>query len=140
VNTDAALSGEDFYSRAMERIRRMMVVLGIAGVITSGTYLGWRVALGLTLGSAIGFLNFYWLQKVVNGIGELTVRSGAPVSTAGVVSRFLLRYILMAAAAFVILRVSRESLYGLFAGLLLPVTAILCEGAYEAYNALLRGI
>ena len=40
----------------------------------------------------------------------------------------------MAIAAFVILTVSRESLVGLFAGLLLPVTAMLCEAAYEGYK------
>lgn len=117
-----------------------MIVLALAGVVTSMTYLGWRVALGLALGSAVGFLNFYWLQKVVNGIGELTVSSGSAVSTSGIVTRFLLRYLLMAVVAFVILTVSREILYGLFAGLLLPVAAMLCEAAYEAYMALVRGI
>jgi hypothetical protein len=46
----------------------------------------------------------------------------------------------MAIVAFVILTVSRESLYGLFAGLFLPVAAILCEAAYEAYAAVIRKI
>jgi hypothetical protein len=41
---------------------------------------------------------------------------------------------LMTLVAFVILTVSRESLYGLLAGLFLPVTAILCEAAYETYQ------
>lgn len=116
-----------------------MLVLAIAALITSFTYLGWHIALGFVGGSAVGFLNFYWLEKVVSGIGELAARSGTRVSSAGVVVRFLLRYFLMAAVAFVILTVSRESLYGLFAGLLLPVAAILCEGGYEACVALLRG-
>jgi hypothetical protein len=43
----------------------------------------------------------------------------------------------MAIVAFVILTVSRESLYGLFAGLFLPVAAILCEAVYEAYAAVI---
>jgi hypothetical protein len=55
------------------------------------------------------------------------------------VHRFLLRYFLMALVAFAILTVSRESLYGLFAGLFLPVAAILCEAAYEAYKIVVRG-
>ena len=117
-----------------------MIVLAIANLITSSAYLSWRTALGFALGAAVGFLNFYWLEKVVNGIGELAVSSGTPVSTAGIVVRFLLRYLLMAVVAFVILIVSRESLYGLFAGLLLPVGAMLCEAVYEAYVAVLRGV
>jgi hypothetical protein len=57
-----------------------------------------------------------------------------------VVHRFLLRYFLMAIIAFVILTVSRKSLYGLFAGLFLPVAAILCEAVYEGYVILIRRI
>jgi len=43
---------------------------------------------------------------------------------------------LMAIAAFVILTVSRDSLYGFFAGLFLPVAAILCELGYEMYKVI----
>jgi hypothetical protein len=70
----------------------------------------------------------------------LTIQSGTPASSRGVVHRFILRYFLMAFIAFAILTVSRESLYGLFAGLFLPVGAILCEAGYETYKALTRGI
>jgi hypothetical protein len=42
----------------------------------------------------------------------------------------------MAVIAFVILTVSRESLYGFFAGLFLPVSAMLCEAAYETYKVI----
>lgn len=117
-----------------------MLVLGVAGGITSEIFFGWRIALGVALGATIAYLNFHWLKKVVAGLAELTIGSGTPASSRGVVHRFLLRYFLMALVAFVILIVSRESLYGLFAGLFLPVAAILCETAYEAYAALVRKI
>jgi hypothetical protein len=45
----------------------------------------------------------------------------------------------MAAAAYVIFSVSPASVYGLFAGLFLPVGGIACEAAYEVYMALSRG-
>ncbi len=86
------------------------------------------------MGGCVAYVNFYWLKKVVAGIAELTIQSGNPASSRGIVYRFLLRYFLMAVVAFVILTVSRESLYGLFAGLFLPVAAILCEAAYETYK------
>jgi hypothetical protein len=117
-----------------------MLVLGTAGIITASIVFGWRIALGFALGAIIAYLNFHWLKKVVAGLAELTIGSGTPASSRGVVHRFLLRYFLMAIVAFVILTVSRESLYGLFAGLFLPVAAILCEAAYEAYAAVIRKI
>jgi hypothetical protein len=140
VSQPTAQSNEQFYARALDRIQDIMLVLGIAGGITGGIFFGWHIALGVILGATIAYLNFHWLKKVVSGLADLTIGSGTPASSRGVVHRFLLRYFLMAIVAFVILTVSRESLYGLFAGLFLPVAAILCETAYEAYAALIRKI
>ena len=128
------LSADDFYGRALQRIQRLMLVIGVATLLTAYAFFGWRIGLGFALGGAIAFLNFQWLKKVVEGIADLIIQSGSPASGRGIVHRFLLRYFLMAVVAFVILTVSRESLYGLFAGLSLPVAAILCEAVYEAYR------
>jgi hypothetical protein len=134
VHSDSQLAREDFYARALARIQRTMMGIGIAALATAWLYFGWRIALGFALGGAIAYLNFYWLETVVAALAERVVQSGAPQSAGGVVARFLLRYFLMTLVAFVILTVSRESLYGLLAGLFLPVTAILCEAAYETYQ------
>jgi hypothetical protein len=114
----------------------MMIVIGAAGFVTAWVFFGWHIAAGFALGAVIAFLNFHWLKKVVSGIADLTLQSGTAASGRSVVQRFLFRYFLMAVVAFVILTVSRESLYGLFAGLFLPVTAMLCEAVYEGYMAL----
>lgn len=135
MNVHAAATGS-LNSLTIDRIRRIMVALGIAGIIISSAISGWRTVLGVTLGVVIAYVNFYWLEKVVEGIVKLTIERGAPASSRRIVQRFLLRYFLMALVAFVILTVSRESLYGLFAGLLLPVAAILCEAAYEMYRVI----
>ena len=137
---DHIQTADDFYERVLQRIQSLMIVIGMAGLVTAWTFFGWRIAAGFALGAAIAFLNFYWLKKVVAGLADLTLQSGTPASGRGVVQRFLLRYFLMAVVAFVILTVSRKSLYGLFAGLFLPVTAMLCEAVYEAYSVLVRRI
>jgi hypothetical protein len=54
--------------------------------------------------------------------------------------RFLLRYAATGLIAYVILSVSPASLKGFFAGLFLPVAAIACEAAYQAYATLVKGI
>jgi hypothetical protein len=115
-----------------------MLVLGAAALITAFIFFGWRIAIGFALGATIAYVNFHWLKKVVAALADLTIGTGTPASSRSVVHRFLLRFFLMAIIAFVILAVSRESLYGLFAGLFLPVAAILCEAGYEAYAALVR--
>jgi hypothetical protein len=134
MSSDTQPATADFYSRALERIQRIMIVIAIAAVVTAWGYFGWRIGLGVALGGSIAYLNLHWLKKVVAGLAELTIQSGSPASSRGIVHRFLLRYFLMALIAFVILTVSRESLYGLFAGLFLPVAGILCEAAYETYR------
>ncbi len=121
---------DDFHARTMERIQRIMIIIGIAATVTVQAYFGWHISVGVLLGCVIGYVNFHWLKSVVAGVAELTVQSGTPASSRGIVYRFLLRYFLMAAVGFVILTVSRESLYGFFAGLLMPVAALLCEAAY----------
>jgi hypothetical protein len=133
-------ASDDFYARSLDRIQTFMLVLGIAALITACIFFGWRIGMGFALGATIAYLNFHWLKRVVAGLADLTIGSGTPASSRGVVHRFLLRYFLMAIIAFVILTVSRKSLYGLFAGLFLPVAAILCEAVYEGYVILIRRI
>lgn len=128
----------DFFARAAERIQKFILVIGAAALVTAFSYFGWRIGIGFALGAAISVLNFHWLKKIVAGVAELTIASGTAPPSRGIVHRFVLRYFLMAIVAFVILTVSRESLYGLFAGLFLPVAAILCEAAYELFAVLSR--
>ena len=135
-----ANASEPFYAAAMARIPRFM--LAIAGVllIASWFLFGWRIAAGFACGCAIAQLNFYWLEKVVAALAERAVSSQYSQTSAGIVFRFLVRYFLMALAAYAIFSVSPASLYGLFAGLFLPVAGIACEAAYELYAALRRGL
>ena len=116
-----------------------MIVLAIALSIGGWWRYGWRVALGFACGSAVAYLNFHWLKKVVTALADRATASAESQSSSGMVLRFLLRYVLMALGAYVIFTVSRASLYGLFAGLFLPVGAIACEAAYELWIALVRG-
>ena len=138
-------AGEAFYAGALARITRLMIVLAVVASGAAWWKYGWRVALGFVCGCAVAYLNFYWLKKVVAALADRATETtdgeaGPPPSSAGMVLRFLLRYVLMALGAYVIFTVSPASLYGLFAGLFLPVAAIACEAAYESWVALARGI
>jgi hypothetical protein len=117
-----------------------MLVLAVALPLISWPWFGWRTALGLALGCTVAYLNFFWLKRGVEALADRVVGAGRPQSGKGIVARFLLRYVLMGLAAYGILTVSPASLYGLLAGLFLPVVAIACEAAYELYVALARGL
>jgi len=140
MSHDVETRAESFYSGAIGRIQRFMIAL--AGILSVGCWwrYGGRIALGFFCGCAIAYLNFRWLEKVVSALADRATQSEYRQSSSGVVFRFLLRYFLMALAAYAIFSVSRASLSGLFAGLFLPVAGIACEAGYELYGAVVRGV
>lgn len=137
---EGSVESETFYSGALERIRWFMIAIAIVALAIAFLRFGPRAALGVALGCAIAYLNFHWLKRVVSAMAERITNTGKTQSAKGIVFRFVLRYLLMGLAAYVILSVSPASLYGLFAGLFLPVAAIACEAGYEVYVAVARGL
>ena len=133
-------NSDSFYSGALARISGAMIVLAAIVALALWMRYGWRIAAGFACGSIVSYLSFYWLKQAVGAFAERVTQAGRPQSAKGIVLRFVARYVLMALAAYAILSVSPASLYGLFAGLFLPVAAIACEAAYEAYAALTRGL
>ena len=133
-------NSEVFYSGALDRISRLMLVLALGLSVAAWWHYGWRLALGFLCGCAVAYLNFYWLKRVIAGFADRATGTATSESGQGIVFRFLFRYVLMAVGAYVILTVSPASLNGLLAGLFLPVAAILCEAIYELYAALSRGL
>ena len=136
----AAPESRAFYSGALRRISRIMLAVAVVFTAAAWARYGWHIALGFACGCAIAYLNFYWLKRVVSALADSVTQSGQRRSGTGIVLRFLMRYALMAVAAYVIFTVSPASLYGLFAGLFLPVAGIACEAAYELYVAVARGL
>lgn len=134
----ASSTAEEFYARALDRIRRFMLVLAPTLTIAALWKYGRFAAVGFLLGCAIGYLNFEWLKKGVGGLADRVTDTGKPQSGKGIITRFLLRYVLLGAAAYAILTSFPASLAGLFAGLFLPVGGIVCEAGYELYGAIFR--
>lgn len=132
--------GENFYSGALVRIHLFMLGLAVFLTVAALLWFGWHIAIGFAVGCAVAYLNFHWLKRVVAAMADRITSSGHRESGKGIVGRFLLRYLLAGLAAYVILSVSPASLYGLLAGLFLPVAAIACEAGYELYVTVARGL
>jgi ATP synthase I chain len=136
-NPIEAQKEEAFYAEVYRRLVAIMALLGFAGTITAGIWYGLLMATAFLVGSVIAVLNFHWLKHTIEAMGgRLPSRARAAW---GVALRFLLRYVLIAAAAYVILKSTTNSLYGFFAGLAIPAGAIVMEAMYETYRAL-RGL
>lgn len=68
------------------------------------------------------------------------ITSGQSRERGGViVFRAVLRYVFIAAGAYVIFNVSLAGLYGFLGGVCLPIAAVACEVAVEIFVALRRG-
>ncbi len=118
-----------------------MLLLGMVATVAVAITFGWLMGAGVLAGSALACVNFHWLEQGVSALADrATGSSGAARSGGGIVARFLLRYFLIALAAYAIFRISPAALYGFLGGLFLAVAAILCEAVYEAYVALRRGL
>ena len=132
------VQSESFYSGALDRLRKFMIVLGVA--LSLGTWMkfGLPSGLGFSVGCFIAYLNFHWLKSGVSGLADRATNTGKAQSGKGLIARFLLRYVLLGVAAYVILTSFPASLRGLFAGLFLPVGAIACEAGYELYAGIVR--
>jgi hypothetical protein len=128
----ADVPSDAFYAGALTRIRTTMLLLALK--------FGRAPALGFFLGCVISYLNFHWLKSGVTGLADRVTDTGKSQSGKGIVARFLVRYLLLGAAAYAILTSFPASLGGLFVGLFLPVAAIACEALYELYASLARGI
>ena len=132
---DVPSASDSFYAAALPRIGRFMRVLGPVLSLVAWAGFGYRSAIGFLLGCGIAYLNFQWLKSGVSSLADRVTNTGKPQSGKGIVTRFVLRYLLLGLAAYAILTSFPASLRGLFAGLFLPVGAIVCEAGYEVYRA-----
>jgi hypothetical protein len=124
---------DPFLSGAYRRILRTTIALSVAATIAA-MLISWQSGLGLAAGSFIACLSFVWLHQGA----EILVRRMLPGS--GIPSKFWLllsfpaRYFVVIAAAYVILKSYPGMRVGFIVGLVLPVLAMMCEAAYEAFS------
>jgi small-conductance mechanosensitive channel len=132
-------AAEIFSAHTFRRIFLMMVGLLFAGVPIAWAKFGPGMALSFSLGGVISLANFYWLKRTLTALVNAVALKGETRSAAGIVFRFVLRYLLIAVASYVIFKSSEMSMLGLCMGLSLPVAAVLFEAVYTVYGALQRG-
>jgi hypothetical protein len=137
----ASAAADIFYSKAIDRIRQSILILGAVvfpliwvryGILSGG---------GFLLGAVISYVNFHWLTRAVNALSDrIAADSNSNESGSGIVFRFLVRYLLIGLAAYVTFVSWPQAFRGLLIGLCLPVAGMMGEAAFETYVALRRGL
>jgi hypothetical protein len=114
-----------------------MAIIAALATLVLWAAIGFRFAAGVLLGCAVAWVNFWWLKRAVHSFADKVTRMDeqqARKSRSGL--WFLMRYALIGVGAYVILKSSIVSASGFFAGLFLPVPAIIVEAVYETAVAL----
>jgi ATP synthase I subunit len=115
------------FDRAAGRIARNMLWLAAAGTLAGWAAAGWRWAAGFLLGAAISMVNYRALKRLVESLGgKVTTHGGL---------RFVVRFLLLAGAAYVILRFSSIKVLAVLVGLFVLIGAVFIEAACEIYYA-----
>jgi len=114
------------FDRATRRIARNMLwiaALGTASALAAG---GWKWGAGFLLGSIAAWVNYRWLMRLVQALGD-----GRRPGNAWLASR----YILLGAGCYVILRFSPISARAVVTGMFVLIAAIFVEILFELVYA-----
>ncbi len=133
------IADQSFFTAAYDRIVHLLYVLLPAFSLFLWIAFDHHFALGFMAGGVIAILNFVSLKKLVVAFADRVIATEGAQRGSGLVLRFVLRYGLVAVAAYAIFKSSAMSAYGLLAGLAIPAAAIMIEAAYELYGALRHG-
>ena len=110
---------------SLVRIVRIGIALAAAGAIYVLIAFGPATAAGFIAGSALSIFSFHTLRKLGVGLqpGPAPFRASAAI--------FGLRYVIIGAAAYVIIKLLEISVMPLLAGLFVSAAAVIVEILYE---------
>jgi hypothetical protein len=117
------------FDRAIWRIRLTITVLSVGGSLAALMWGGVAAGAGFAVGAAVSSLNFRWLHHVVDTIGGKRRARARTAVLAG------LRYLLLGAGLYVIVRFFRINVLAGLLGLFVSVAAVILEMLYQLVYA-----
>ena len=120
-------SEPDVYQRIIRRITRCILVLGPVGAVAFGLAKGFSFAVGFLLGASLSYVSFWRWTKVVDALSGAT----KPRS----IGLWLLRFIVLIGAGYVIVKYLEVTPVAVFLGLLVSAAAVVISIAYEVIFA-----
>jgi hypothetical protein len=123
-------SDEQFVDRALRRMYGWMAACAALVALALLIWKGAWHAGGFAVGAALSILNFHWLKSAVDGLAA-HIGGQKPVRARRLVAKWLLRYALIVATGYAILKSPVVSLSAFLGGLLVFVAGVLAEMIYE---------
>jgi hypothetical protein len=124
---------DPFLSGAYRRILRTTVALS-AMAIFAAAIISRPVSFGVAAGAFIASVSFIWLHQGAAMLVRHMLPAEANPSKFWILLSFPARYFVVIAVSYVILRGYPGMRGGFIVGLVLPVLAMMCEAAYEAFQ------
>ena len=113
----------DIYQRNIQRIVRLIVVIGLLGSIAAAIVKGPRFGAGFLLGASLSGVSFWRLKKVVDALSGTAGQRSAWI--------WILRFALLIGAAYVIVKYLEVPPAAVFIGLLVSAAAVIVSMIYE---------
>lgn len=126
------------YDRIIPRLLRNMLVSGALLLGPAFWFYRWAGAIGFAFGVAVSYVNFRSLTRGIEGLADRIVNRNSREKGGRIVLRFVVRYGLVGAAAYVIFKSSSLAFRGFLWGLCVPVAALMAEAVWEGYTAFRR--
>ena len=114
-------------ARSEARLPRWMVLCGVVALLVMLLYRQVMIAVGFSLGAALGILNYYWLHEAV---GALSMAGQARIPKL-LVAKFLIRYPLAFGVVIFFFKTRWLPPMAILAGLFVPVAGLLIEAIVQ---------
>lgn len=117
------------------RLLVTMTIILLVMVLTSLFLADWDVTIGLILGGALSFLNYFWLKSSLRSLFEkVAVGKGGKFSA----SFYIIRYAVIAVVIFAAAQLHIASVAAMLVGLLSFAFAVLLEAVIQLYLAIVN--
>src|SRR5260370_37141490 len=133
-----SIEERSIYERIIPRVLRNMLVVSVLLIGPAFWFYRWAGSVGFAFGAAVSYVNFRSLTRGVEGLAVRIVNRDSREKGGWIVLRFLVRYGLVGATAYVIFKSSSLAFRGFLWGVCVPVAAMMAEAVWEGYTALRR--
>jgi hypothetical protein len=111
--------------------RNIFAVVALA-VVAAAIFADLKFMLGLVLGGALALLNYRWLNASLRAV----LATGDQKAPPGTLMKFVVRWLVIGAAAWAANKTGYFDPIAILAGLLATAVAVLIESAYVGYKTL----
>jgi hypothetical protein len=125
-------SGEPEGGTIEQRLFKVMAIAVVLAVSISALSAPWRVTTGLLLGGTLSLLNYRWLSSSIAAV-IAAYAGGSGTGTGAKGSRYILRYVVIAALVIVAFKLNVVSLPATIIGLCSFVVAFFAEASRQFY-------